>query len=139
LSANTKFICASFRNRKRREVSTNTFHISQQCMYTAKSRIQNKCFNYKTKYRHLIKFHTSSLLSYLTLFSVYCTSLYTWCMLSVDFIRLESVNPNIHKFINISLVIRNTQSFPHSWLITGFVARVTWRVPIVKQELLTLT
>jgi hypothetical protein len=28
------------------------------------------------------------------------------------------------------------RSFPHSWLITGFVARATRRVPLVKQELL---
>ena len=29
--------------------------------------------------------------------------------------------------------------FPHSWLITGFVTRLTQRVPIVEQELLTLS
>jgi hypothetical protein len=29
-------------------------------------------------------------------------------------------------------------SFPHSWLITGFVTRLTRWVPIVEQELLTL-
>jgi hypothetical protein len=29
-------------------------------------------------------------------------------------------------------------SFPHSWLVTGFVTRVTWRVPRVEQELPTL-
>ena len=27
---------------------------------------------------------------------------------------------------------------PHSWLITGFVTRLTWRVPLVEQELPTL-
>jgi hypothetical protein len=41
--------------------------------------------------------------------------------------------------INVSLVIRNTRSFPHSWLITGFVTRVTWPVPIVEQEPCTLS
>ena len=30
-----------------------------------------------------------------------------------------------------------SQSFPHSWLITGFVTRLTRRVPLVEQELLT--
>jgi len=30
-------------------------------------------------------------------------------------------------------------SLPHSWLITGFVTRLTRRVPLVEQELLTLT
>jgi hypothetical protein len=29
-------------------------------------------------------------------------------------------------------------SFRHSWLITWFVSRVTWQVPLVEQELLTL-
>ena len=35
-------------------------------------------------------------------------------------------------------VVNTSRSFPHSWLITGFVIRVTWRVPLVEQELLTL-
>jgi hypothetical protein len=30
------------------------------------------------------------------------------------------------------------RSFPHSWLITGFVTRVTRRVSLMEQELLTL-
>jgi len=30
------------------------------------------------------------------------------------------------------------ESFPHSWLITGFVTKVTRRVLLVEQELLTL-
>ena len=30
------------------------------------------------------------------------------------------------------------QSFPHSWLVTGFVTRLTPRVPLVEQELLSL-
>jgi hypothetical protein len=32
-----------------------------------------------------------------------------------------------------------SRSFPHSWLITAFVAKLTRRVPLVEQELLTLT
>ena len=31
-----------------------------------------------------------------------------------------------------------SRSFPHSWLITGFVTRVTWPVPLLEQVLLTL-
>ena len=34
--------------------------------------------------------------------------------------------------------IQNCESFPHSWLITGFITRSTRRVPLVEQELLTL-
>ena len=36
------------------------------------------------------------------------------------------------------LVVITSRSFPHSWLITGVVARITRRVPLVEQELLTL-
>ena len=38
----------------------------------------------------------------------------------------------------VSLVVITIQSFPHLWLFTGFVTRVTWQVPHVEQELLTL-
>ena len=36
------------------------------------------------------------------------------------------------------LVVSTSRSFPHSWLITGFVTRLTRRMPLVKQELPTL-
>jgi hypothetical protein len=36
------------------------------------------------------------------------------------------------------LVVNSCRSFPHLWLITGFVTRLTRRVPLVEQELLTL-
>jgi hypothetical protein len=39
-----------------------------------------------------------------------------------------------HKWQRICSTCR---SFPHSWLITGFITRITWRVPLVEQELLT--
>ena len=35
-------------------------------------------------------------------------------------------------------VVNTSRSFPHSWLITGVVTRLTRRVPLVEQELLTL-
>jgi hypothetical protein len=38
----------------------------------------------------------------------------------------------------VPLVINTSRSFSHSRLITGFVARLTRRVPLVEQELLTL-
>jgi hypothetical protein len=43
---------------------------------------------------------------------------------------------NYHRYV--PLVVNTSQSFPHSWLITGFITRVTRRVPLVEQELLTL-
>ena len=38
----------------------------------------------------------------------------------------------------VPLVGNTSRSFPHSWLITGFVTRLTRRVPLVEQELLIL-
>ena len=35
----------------------------------------------------------------------------------------------------VPLVVNTSRSFPHSWLITGFVTRLTRRVPLVDQEL----
>jgi hypothetical protein len=94
-----------------REEYKYIWHFSTMYVYR-KSCIQNKCFNYKTKAKTLDSWLNFIPVVYwaVWLFSVYFNSLYTWCMLSVDFIRLESVNPNIHQFINVSLVIRNTQS-----------------------------
>jgi hypothetical protein len=43
-----------------------------------------------------------------------------------------------HKWPHVPLVIHTSQYFPHSWLITGFLARLTWRVQLVEQELITL-
>ena len=39
---------------------------------------------------------------------------------------------------DVSLVVNTSRSFPHSRLITGFVTRLTQRVPLVEQELITL-
>jgi hypothetical protein len=39
----------------------------------------------------------------------------------------------------VSLVVSTSRSFPHSRLITGFVNILTRRVPLVEQELLTLS
>jgi hypothetical protein len=38
----------------------------------------------------------------------------------------------------VPLVVNVSQSFPHSWLITGFVTRLTRRVSLVEQALLIL-
>jgi len=38
----------------------------------------------------------------------------------------------------VPLVVNTSRSFHHSRLITGFVTRLTRRVPLVEQELLTL-
>jgi hypothetical protein len=44
-----------------------------------------------------------------------------------------------HKWSQICSTCRNTsRSFPHSWLITRFVTRLTRRVSLVEQELPTL-
>ena len=38
----------------------------------------------------------------------------------------------------VPLVVNTSWSFPRSWLITGFVTRLTRRVSLLEQELLTL-
>jgi hypothetical protein len=45
-----------------------------------------------------------------------------------------------HKWprIYLPLVVNTSRSFPHSQLITGFVTRLTRRVPLVEQEMPTL-
>ena len=42
---------------------------------------------------------------------------------------------NDHGYVSL---VNTSRSFPHSWLITRLVTRLTRRVPLVKQELLTL-
>jgi hypothetical protein len=37
----------------------------------------------------------------------------------------------------VPLLVNTSRSFPHSWLIIGFVTRLTRRVPLVEQELPT--
>jgi hypothetical protein len=43
---------------------------------------------------------------------------------------------NYHRYV--PLIVNTSRSFPHSWLITGFVTRLKRLVPLVEQELLTL-
>ena len=49
-----------------------------------------------------------------------------------------NINITINDHIYVPLVINTFRSFPHSWLITRFVARVTRQVPLMEQELPTL-
>ena len=57
-----------------------------------------------------------------------------FCLFS--FLMLNICVTNDHGYV--PLVINTYRSFPHSRLITGFVTRLTPRVPLVEQELLTL-
>jgi hypothetical protein len=50
--------------------------------------------------------------------------------------RCLHVATNDHGYV--PLVVNISRSFPHSRLITGFVTRLTRRMPLVEQELLTL-
>ena len=38
----------------------------------------------------------------------------------------------------VPLVVNTSRSFPHSWLIARFITRLTRRVPLAEQELITL-
>ena len=57
---------------------------------------------------------------------------------SLGSIQLEDIYvTNEHGYA--PLVVSTSKSFSHSWLITRFVTRVTWQVPLIAQELVTLT
>jgi len=67
------------------------------------------------------------------------------CILKIAL--LLHINFIIYIYINICItndhgylphVVNTSRSFPHSWLITGYVTRLTRWVPLVVQELLTL-
>ena len=49
---------------------------------------------------------------------------------------------SLHEFTNdhgcVPLAVDTSRSFPHSWLITGLVTRLTRRVSLVEQEQLTV-
>ena len=48
----------------------------------------------------------------------------------------EYLSHNDHGYV--LFVVITFRSFPDSWIIIGFVTRVTRRLPLVEQELLTL-
>ena len=51
--------------------------------------------------------------------------------------RKTITKTNVHGYV--PLVVNTSRSFPHSWLVTGFVTRVIRRLTLVEQELLTLS
>jgi hypothetical protein len=58
-------------------------------------------------------------------------------LLVVLFFRFAIVL-STHDHGYVTLVVNTSRSFTHWWLITGFVTRLTRRVPLVEQELLNL-
>ena len=46
------------------------------------------------------------------------------------------INSILYKCIDLAIVVNTSRSFPHSWLITVFVTKLTRRVLLVEQELL---
>ena len=54
----------------------------------------------------------------------------------ITFISYNICVTNDHWYF--PFVVNTSRSFPHPWLITGFVTKLTLRVPLVEQELLTL-
>ena len=51
-------------------------------------------------------------------------------------LQVSYCTTNDHGYV--TLVLSTSRFFPHSWLITGFVNRLTQWVPLVEQELLTI-
>ena len=54
----------------------------------------------------------------------------------IEAIRIEDTSLNDHGYV--PLVVSTSQSFPNSRRTTGFVTRLTRRLPLVEQERLTL-
>jgi hypothetical protein len=48
--------------------------------------------------------------------------------------KIDTIKTHLY----VPLVVNTSRSFPHSWLITGVITRLTRRVSLVEQELLTL-
>jgi hypothetical protein len=61
---------------------------------------------------------------------LYCYDSVIYCFFFLHFIM------RLHGYV--PLVVNTSRSCPHSWLITGFVTRLTRRVPLVEHELLAL-
>ena len=63
------------------------------------------------------------------------------CSLNTHIGIAEIAKPLLRRIhlIHLPLVVDTFRSFPHSWHITGFVTRLTRRVPLVEPELLTLS
>ena len=58
-------------------------------------------------------------------------------MLSSNIYCIHCLTWSSRPFLSFPLV-KSSRSFSHSWLVTGFVTRLTRRVSLVKQELFTL-
>jgi hypothetical protein len=67
---------------------------------------------------------------------------YIWLLFKYASICMPKTRRHIRILDNdhgyVPLVVNTSRSFPHSRLITGFVTRLTRRVTLVEQELLTL-
>ena len=63
------------------------------------------------------------------------------CSLNTHIGIAEIAKPLLRRIhlLDLPLVVDTFRSFPHSWHITGFVTRLTRRVPLVELELLTLS
>ena len=59
--------------------------------------------------------------------------------LSYDSLNTERESRNYSYAKNVIFNQQTSRSFSHSWLITRFITRFTRLVPLVKQELVTLT
>ena len=68
---------------------------------------------------------------------------YIWLLFKYAFICIPNTGRHIrildNDHGNVPLVVNTSRFFPHSRLITGFVTRLTRRVPQVEQELVTLS
>ena len=70
--------------------------------------------------------------------AVWSLSFIGWVNWSTILYLDKTTDDKLPTYVNPLTYVRISLSFPHSWLITGFVTRLTQQVPLVEQELLTL-
>ena len=123
---NFPFICSSFRG-----ASAYGVYISQLIRYSS------ACGSYQYFLNRVLlltrKLLDQGFLSWLSWkynFASFTVTTMTW---------LTAMEYMCHKWQRICSTCRkHFRSFPDLWLITGFVTRLTWRVPLVEQELFIL-
>ena len=127
LSKNITFIYSAFLTCF--TASASTFYIYQQCAHIV---FILQCQTVQKQLPNFTKESKSDIVLIAFKDVHYHVRYYTvtWC----SFSPLRSICvTNDHGYV--SFVVITIQSFPHSWLVTEFVTRVTWRVPRVEQVL----
>ena len=100
----------------------------------ASSLRQQSVSRHVAPYGYNIPIPTQPVFAYNPLFCVFCRE-----ATHINFIvrKRWKQRGKLHHSKYLASVYSTSRSFPHSWPITGFVTRLTRRVPLVEQEILS--